>query len=211
MKQSKSSSFVVPKVDFSLAKESVQKDGPKGNLKNYPRDYYHKYTDSSIGKENTNSMNRIKILMDTQSRKSKAEDFNEKSEHLITFHSRKFSHAVDSELKVEDLQISIKTANKQHSLNSESTMKVFKDEKSCQTEWLDSSTDSKQNSKDAKELLKEINKWKKAYFQEKQNHKATKDALDQALALSTNLLCEVKTLDVKLYQETEKNKLIANK
>lgn len=50
----------------------------------------------------------------------------------------------------------------------------------------------------------EIAKWKKAYFQEKQNHKLTKTVLDQALALSMKLLGEVKTLDVKLYQEQQK-------
>lgn len=57
-----------------------------------------------------------------------------------------------------------------------------------------------------KKHMREINKWKKAYSQEKQSHKLTKTVLDQALALSMKLLNEVKTLDVKLYQEQEKNK-----
>lgn len=83
---------------------------------------------------------------------------------------------------------------------------VLKDEKSWQTELDDTESDQKNKSKEAKEHEKEIAKWKKAYFHEKQNHKATKEVLDQALALSMKLLEEVKTLDVKLYQETERNK-----
>ena len=83
---------------------------------------------------------------------------------------------------------------------------IIKDEKWWQTEFDDSSSDNKVKSKDNKDQDKEINKWKKAYFQEKQNHKATKDVLDQALALSMKLLEEVKSLDVRLYQETERNK-----
>ena len=59
-----------------------------------------------------------------------------------------------------------------------------------------------------KKHAKEVVKWKKAYFQEKQNHKLTKTVLDQALALSMKLLNEVKILDVKLYQEQEKNKTL---
>lgn len=83
---------------------------------------------------------------------------------------------------------------------------ITKDEKYCQTEFDDGSSDQKNKSKEAKDQDKEIAKWKKAYFNEKQNHKATKEVLDQALALSMKLLEEVKTLDVKLYQETERNK-----
>ena len=75
---------------------------------------------------------------------------------------------------------------------------VLKDEKSWQTELDDTESNQKNKSKEAKEHEKEIAKWKKAYFHEKQNHKATKEVLDQALALSMKLLEEVKTLDVKL-------------
>jgi len=39
---------------------------------------------------------------------------------------------------------------------------------------------------------KEVEKWRKAYYQEKQNHKLTKTVLDQALALSMKLLGEIK-------------------
>ena len=43
-------------------------------------------------------------------------------------------------------------------------------------------------------------------IEEKQKHKLTRSVLDQSLALSIKLLNEVKTLDVKLYQEKQRNK-----
>jgi hypothetical protein len=63
----------------------------------------------------------------------------------------------------------------------------------------------------ADKQAKEVLKWKKAYLQEKQNHKMRQTVLDQALAMSMKLLTELKTLDVKYYEEKEKNKVLMSK
>ena len=144
----------------------------------------------------------MEILMMSKASQSRfkegkgSDDFNNQ---LITFDSKSQNKPPDSELKLEDLETSLKQIDRQLEMKIHLTSDFGwrKNDFECQTNFEDPSVKKKN---------REINKWKKAYLKEKENNKLTKTVLDQALALSMKLLNEVKTLDVKLYKEKEKNK-----
>lgn len=185
----KSSSFIVPKIELSLVN-----DVNTGRV----RDYTPVILENK--ENNSKAMNRIDILM--MSKESKERKNNNLSnmpmDQLVTFHSHKPSYPKDDSLKVEDL-ISKFMSDKEieWQLDLHYKPNIENTDFECQAD-IPSAEESKED--------KELAKWKKAYFQEKQNHKLTKTVLDQALAMSMKLLTEVKSLDVQLYQEQEKNR-----
>lgn len=195
----KSSSFIIPKIELSLINDNQNTGRP------------HIYNPSDLvsvqNKENDiKHMNRVEILMMREESKSSKTQANktDAKEQYVTFHSRRNSHAVDSELKIEDLQVPKKAVDKKSYWQIDLTSD-FGGVHSQDFEWQVKIQDP-----ESLKAAREAAKWKKAYMQETQNHKLTKTVLDQALALSMKLLNEVRTLDVKLYQEKEKNKRIIN-
>lgn len=193
----KSSSFIIPKIELSLINDN----------QNTGRPHIYQPSDlvSAQNKENDiKHMNRVEILMMREESKSSKTQVNKRdaNQQYVTFHSRRNSHTVDSELKIEDLQV----PKKAHDKNAYWQIDLTSDfgwTHSQDFEWQ-----VKIQDQESLKAAREASKWKKAYMQEMQNHKLTKTVLDQALALSMKLLSEVRTLDVKLYQEKEKNKRI---
>jgi hypothetical protein len=176
----KSSSFMIPKIELSLLNDHQNTGRPTTYLPALSKDYRKEIND----KENKN-YNRV----------------GGNNDQLATFHSRSRSHRVDSELKLEDLEGPTKT-NRQRVLNMDFTSDFGWGV--TDFSWQVKIEDKQLADKQAKEVLK----WKKAYLQEKQNHKMRQTVLDQALAMSMRLLTELKTLDVKYYEEKEKNKAL---
>jgi hypothetical protein len=96
----KSSSFIIPKIELSLINVNQNTSRP------------HIYKPSELvcppNKENdSHLMNRVDILMMRDASKSSLNHASNKidaNDHYVTFHSRRHSQTVESELKMEDLQ-----------------------------------------------------------------------------------------------------------
>jgi hypothetical protein len=103
----KSSSFIIPKIELSLINDN----------QNTGRPHIYQPSDlvSAQNKENDiKHMNRVEILMMREESKSSKTQVNKRdaNQQYVTFHSRKNSHTVDSELKIEDLQVPKKAHDK---------------------------------------------------------------------------------------------------